>query len=461
VNLPSSVLENLELELNKYSYESLPIGSALSQLFYIELFEGKGNFTFLSLLKDTIADFTYYRRKIKPQYGSRVFSLPKNSYLFSLISERKHLKEMVIPVADKFIDDEIIILAYSEKILASLSDRYKNTLTLESLSGINYMEWKHKHDELLPKWKKIIHTALKNLPLIQSNSIAARLLYHIKVQTILYESLKILLYDLQPKKIIVEYDREFSTSCLVSAGNHLNIDTVSLLHGVINYKNAYVPLIAKKIIVWGAQQKEILTSFGVPANRIVIDGAPQLSRIDTQTAIKNDKPVVLFASNPCKPDERKLLVNIFCQAVSRNNDIQGIVRIHPSEKLEFYQEQISQYNNIKFVNNALLSYTESILTPDIICVFNSAFSIDAIINDKPLIVINIPSNNNGNTIELIEKGKFLYANTAEELDKQIKLLVNNPSFIQNVLINQNNYRQNFILHWGATAAQKVYNTITE
>ncbi len=467
IKIPAKQLVWLEEELNRFSYESLPVGSCLAQLYYIELFEGKGHFSFSSFIKEKLHEALLYSGILKDhRYAGNYEGIPYGSYLMTLISEKRHLSEMILPVAGTFNEEEVVICARNEKTLSLSGAGSKKSLTFSNLPAIDNREWKKKAEHLKPEWKKVIREFQDRTK--SSDYVASRIHYTILLQTRRYESCKILVSAIKPKAVLTEYDREILTSCLLSAAKHFQIPTYTMVHGVMNVTFAYTPLIADKVLVWGDRNAEQFAEAGVNPDQIRVTGAPQLSKktlpdrtviCKTVLEISPSAKIALLATNPAIPEDRHALVSVFAEALSGLADLCGIVRIHPSEDLSLYNDQRILYPHIRFCSNKELSLEEALSAADVICTFNSAFSIDALINDKPLVIINIPSDNRGNVDELTLKGRVPLAENKQQLRDYIEMFTGNQGASGSLLTRQTAYKNSLLSATGHEAAQNIHKVL--
>ena len=160
-------------------------------------------------------------------------------------------------------------------------------------------------------------------------------------------ALQSLLHLLKPSVVVTEYDRNTFTSCLILSARSLGIPTITMMHGVINSPYGYTPVLADVVLCWGKRHRDQLVSFGVNPNRLMIVGCQRLQRqltanriVGSKLGLSADKRVVIYASNPLADEDRRFLARTFCRALTKMEDVQGCVRLHPSERPKEYSAEI-------------------------------------------------------------------------------------------------------------------------
>ena len=83
------------------------------------------------------------------------------------------------------------------------------------------------------------------------------------------------------------------------------------------------------------------------------------------------KPVVIMGTAPFRTDEMNRLVEVFCLAAERLENISALVRLHPSEKLETYAAVARRHPRICFFTNADASLDASLAAADVVVVQGS------------------------------------------------------------------------------------------
>jgi hypothetical protein len=188
--------------------------------------------------------------------------------------------------------------------------------------------------------------------------------------------------------IVCEYDQYNEIASFVLAARQAGIPTYTQTHGLLNSKFAYYPLIADKIFAWGNYHRELLLSWGVSPERILVTGATQYESIEGDL-VKNPKTMSRFnlqervlsvGTNPMKDHIKVALIKVVKSlALDIPSNWSIVLRPHPSEGTEDYKATFKESTNIKVLNNSDIGISELLMLSDIVMVWNSAFAIDALI----------------------------------------------------------------------------------
>ena len=461
----STILEQLEYEINAIPFNGIPIGHTLSYYLYVELFMGKADYSSKAILKDHLLNIYYYY--VTPKWARTPlinYDIEKGTYLFTLCEGRNNFLGIVKPVTSLFDNNNCTVLGYNEGAKKNFNCNY---IPWSQIPGIDISAWRKEVAIVIPSWKKVIDGWIKKNSI--QPSVRIKIINTLIIQSLYLESFIKLLREIKPAKVVTETDRLWFSAPLITAANHLGIPTISLLHGVINNRNGYIPLIANKIIVWGERQKSQLVEYGLEDDRILIGGAPHLhrervrvsSKQDTIQRLKlTDKPVVILGSAFIDMSEAKRVMRIFCEGLNACQDIQAIVKLHHSESKEIYQEEIAEFQNIIFCDGTELNFDDAMSLADIICVYNSAFGTDALIYGHPVIVLDIMSPSPGNAKELMEQAHCLSAKTSGELYNVVQQYFTDNTFKLNIQNHIEEYVAKYCKSFGADATHLTYNLIT-
>jgi hypothetical protein len=235
-----------------------------------------------------------------------------------------------------------------------------------------------------------------------------------------------------------------------------------MMHGAVNNESGYLPLLADKLICWGPQQKQMLLNFGANKEQIVVAGAPQLSNtvdgsrteIREKLSLTSNQRVIVLATNPMSAGQRATLLNIFCSALDSLDSCKGVVRLHPSEPQELYSSWISEYKDILFDKNQILSFDDTLAVADLVFVFNSAFGLNALFKGAPVGVINVDNEFLGQGLDLIKVGKLHESTSVEELREFIKRWEKSTDFKISYQKKCVSYASDYCAYFGNEAAAR-------
>ncbi len=271
----------------------------------------------------------------------------------------------------------------------------------------------------------------------------------------------------RPSAVVVEYDRNVRGSCLVLAARALGIPTFTLVHGVINGPFGYTPVLADCILCWGEFQKRQLMEYGTPAHRVETVGFERLEpaiRADRGLArsglgLPDVAAVAVLATNPIRPSERLKLARVFCEALERAAGVSGLVRLHPSEKLETYDAVRKAFPDVRFVANDEFSQDEILAAADVVVVHSSGFGSEAMAKGRCCVVLDAIEAPLGHGRDLIELGGAPRADSAEELAAILEKFRSDPGFRTGLDRCRERFVRRMFAAFGKEAVSNIANVV--
>lgn len=143
--------------------------------------------------------------------------------------------------------------------------------------------------------------------------------------------------------------------------NKISVKTLTLQHGQYRYlkkgletadAEAYKNFISDYLLSWGQATKDEFTRAGIPSNRILNAGAlkdyNRGAAFDINSKPKNIFGVILDGETYKKSNIR--LLNI-AQIIARKYNMNFIVRLHPKNKLRYYQKYVKNDMCIEWVKS--------------------------------------------------------------------------------------------------------------
>ena len=268
----------------------------------------------------------------------------------------------------------------------------------------------------------------------------------------------------RPAAIVTDYDRGGSSSCLVLAARSLGIAAFSLQHGVMGHNAAgYVPVIADQMYCWGELHRRIMTEAGQDPARLAIGGCPRLTRdlqpepreVRSRLNIDPSHRVVMLGTSPVAPSQRRLLAAWFCDALRQLDGVSGVVRLHPSERLEFYADFAREHPRVQFMDNAQLSLDESLAATDVVVVQNSGLGSDALVKRRLAVVVEIPDAPMDHGKDLIEQAGCPRAASAEELAVVLRGVLFDEKRRRCHFVAAERYVEDFCACFGQESARRI------
>ncbi|MBL0225449.1 MAG: hypothetical protein IPQ16_07690 [Geobacteraceae bacterium] len=171
--------------------------------------------------------------------------------------------------------------------------------------------------------------------------------------------------------------------------------------------------------------------------------------------LTTNKPVILLATNPIDLLDKKHIAFVYCSAVSDVDNISAVVRIHPAERLEEYQDLIDSFPNVTFLQNTACTQDEALAATDIVVNQESGFGNDALIKGKLVIVMDVLHTPLKNGKELISLAGCPSVKNAEELAAEIRRILNDKEIQNDLLIKANKYVHSFCSAYGQEATDNI------
>lgn len=463
--ITSDELSRFEEELNQFTFREIPVGSLIGSHLNLDFLYG--HFNPNDHLKELAT--TFYIKHL-PSKRIKGFDFNKHQNekglpILAFLSDRRHLFNMSYPIFEKLGPENVFCLIKNIKVLQQFQIKPAHFSFFNELPTYDYEIW---HKGFKQIWKDV---AKKSDIFIARNKIHKyykfRLKNNLLGETQLIMAFEKLLDYLEPRQLITPYDRYSYLAPLFSVAKKQQIPCFTMMHGTVNNSIGYTPLIADKVLVWGERQKQSLINYGLNESQILVTGATQINNeisgnknaLKSQLEIPVNAKVIVLSTNPTRVDLRIKLYKIFCDAISSlpKNEYYGFVKLHPSENKVFY-ENLGKPSNVIFGDSKVISFENTFALADVVCNYNSAFAIDAILRSLPLITINVDNIHLGQAKDYIEYGKLPQAKSSTEL---VDIILdyfgksNNQELMKKVI----NYAKVYCIDTGKSAAENMLKCI--
>jgi UDP-N-acetylglucosamine:LPS N-acetylglucosamine transferase len=251
----------------------------------------------------------------------------------------------------------------------------------------------------------------------------------------------------QPDAVIMTFETDYYAKATIIAAQEAGVPTLAIQHGFITPEN--VEYMYRKVTpvrgedgcpiptitaVGGTETADLLTRSGsYPLNSVVVTGFPKhddlvnIERNETSRAILRsiglslDKKTIILVSGGfhakygwTREYDREIL-ELILDLLSRRQDIQLILRLHPMEDGRLQREIIKKRGQeraaiVKGEENRLL------WASDVFVTVNSALALEALILGKPVLTFNL----SGKEIPAIDLGLATVKFDLESLQTQIE-----------------------------------------
>jgi hypothetical protein len=466
-SVTAEALSGLERELNRFKFRGIRVGSLITSHIIIDFLYRR--FDPDKHIKESLR---YYYVRYLPKRDMKGFSFGKHREsigkpMLTFISDRRHLFEMPYPIYEELGPDKVFCLLQDEAVYNKMKIRPIHYSFFDRLPQYNFSLWRKEFSSM---WKKIKPAVLH---FVYENSVDKRYLLYIR-NHLLGETKYILSFDallrfLRPRYILTEADRYAFTAPLILSARALDIPAFTMMHGIVANSIGYTPILADKIFVWGERQKVGLIKFGARDDQIVITGAPQLDcrrmgsrdQLIALLDLPRNSRIVVLATNPIGKELRMRLFHIFCEAmrILSVKGVYGFVKIHPSEELSFYTSMPDVPVNVVFDEGNAVGFEGSLVIADIVCNYNSAYALDALIRGIPVVTINIDNDFLGEVADLIGYGQLPAVVNSEELSIMIAKYFEDKEFRDLLLSRSAEYASKYCCAFGKEAAKNIIDAI--
>ena len=463
-NVTSEELSKFEMELNHFKFRGIPIGSLITSHLILDLLHAA--FDPKDLLKETAM---FYYLKYFPKEQIKGFDFNKHAKskglpILTFISERRHIFDMSYPVYELIGSENIFCLIKNEKVFNLFGFIPTHYSFRNELPAYAFKLWREDFQVLWSQIEKTLASFIgrNDIPI----SYRLRFKNNLLGETRYVISFEKMLEFLEPKYILTHYDRYSFTAPLCSVAKKFSIPVFTMSHGIVGNSIGYAPLIADKVFAWGERQMQDYLRFGLDVNQINVAGAPQMSQdikadkaqLKAKLGIQSNIKIILLATNHAIPKELRIkLFEIFCIALKElpANEYYGILKIHPSENMDFYTSLGNTPPNLFLDSDKYICYEEYFALADMVCNYNSAFAIDAILRGLPLVTINVHDGYLFQAKDYIEYGQLPVATNGEELASIIEAFFNDISFAENLRNRINDYACKCCHAFGKDAAENI------
>lgn len=463
----SKILLSLEKILNSDKFFDIPMGSTLASTLYINFFnERRSNWSgIIDLFK--YFRFRYIGLMGQKRNNNNSKEITSKKIFITLLSDRKEYTELIFPLLSHLSDKEYLIIGAKN----DFKKLFEDSVEFISFEGLNYNfdeDWRNEYNRVSIKWHSNIFQFLRKykIPFFLFGTLA----YYLLIQSNrAYVNIN-LLNRYHPRLILTEYDRNHLSAPMILAARKIGIPTITLQHGVIHPSGyGYVPVLAEYMFCWGKQYLNMIVSKDVNPEKIIVTGNPRLNIITKYldieklgTVSKDKDYVVTLGTSPINDEKRRLLVIEFCETIKRVNNykcIKGVVRLHPSEKINFYKKFIKKYPEVQFSANSDYESTQILEISDIVVVSDSGFGNDAVLANKIVVIFTPYSSELGNGYTLNKIAGLPFTKNREELANEICKILSDKNYRDSILEKVNIYQHEFCEEFGKQAADKIYKTM--
>ena len=461
LNLSDEEKFDLERRFADFRYHGVSLGRSLKSYFGVTLDASIGA---------AVSSFVHWLYLIMfgPRRRGERHGMSRGKVLFALSGNTDRLKRLVFPIANAFDSNERSFLFWDKSAAISLEDasNWCDMHFVRHKSGIRarfaafrglfrivriFVGWAHAH----------------NLPLRLSWGF-------VRYVSCLYgyiDGIRSFLEEDTPKCVVVDYEHFYVWSSLIQLAQGMSIPTMTLMHGEIYSAYGYTPVIADKVAVWGESQKRQLVGYGVDARRIVVCGCPRIEpnvccainreAVIARLGLPPTKPIALLATNPVLPEYRIRQVKDFCEALKGVEEIQGVVRLHPSESRSVYEGCIEQCPWVRFYEAKEWTVEESLGIARVVVNHDSGFGADALVYGCPVIELDDLPGGLTNGKKFVDGAGCPCVRGIEGLRNELVQAVEDDAYYNHLLRISRPFVKDIFFSFGDVAAKNTVGAIME
>ena len=261
------------------------------------------------------------------------------------------------------------------------------------------------------------------------------------------ESFRTLLEEWEPSCVISTSDYWPFEFQLFSQARRLGIPNAMIQHGELNDVISW-PTYAETFLVWGSVFQEKLLKLGAPAERLRVCGMPSADVLFNRTqnllskAANSSPPVCLLFSHAHERREEPILFKAFAtflkQVIELMPRVRWIIRLHPGEDESFYHEiGIVGHPQVQ-IQPRNISLEDAVAEADVTCTIRSTAGLQAMILQRPLVIIDIVPNTEC-AVWWPLNGGGLAAKTPKDFEVHCSRLTGNSEFRASTLNSQREF----------------------
>lgn len=225
----------------------------------------------------------------------------------------------------------------------------------------------------------------------------------------------------------------------VTMQHGVGLNNIGCIHdkGEISYKimQPFKCQLPTTTFVFGQYFKNMLEKQGsYPRNGVVVTGSPKFDRTTNsfdkkwylkQIGLDENKKTIVFATSPTDKSNRDAMMNAIMHIKKKISNIQLIIKIHQGENLKDY-EIVNKIEGIALLRDSDLY--QILNTADIFITHLSSAGLEAMIFDKPVIILNLTGL--PDRINYVKDCVAFGAYSIEQLENTINDLINKNTYLK-------------------------------
>jgi CDP-Glycerol:Poly(glycerophosphate) glycerophosphotransferase len=347
-------------------------------------------------------------------------------------SHESRIKNLWFPVAKKLGKERCLVLTSNDQYT-----EYESELNYIHLDNIKLNNWLYSRFYILKnaiRWYRKIGRLKLAFPFLNKRfRLEIILILIIQINNI--EKVEYFRKKYTPKSYVSIWDWYYLGSAFCSVLKKYRTPTFTFVHGAIgkNSMREFAPLNAQYVFTWGNYSSKLFLERGTPKDCIFSVGIQRIQKFKTKLESEVSKIKSTWKINP----DQTIILLAFTSVITDRwkNDIQQLFKLipdffficrpHPSTKLSLINQLIpSDKNNIIILTSKQISLEDCISISDLVIVDSSTAGFDAIIQEKPVFVLdsNEPPKFQDVMLDAIENEAAVLCKNVDELCGQLKNL---------------------------------------
>jgi UDP-N-acetylglucosamine 2-epimerase len=258
-----------------------------------------------------------------------------------------------------------------------------------------------------------------------------------------------------PKLLLFNTDEANTAKLAALIGQENNIPVVNMDHGIQIDSPRISDLLFTKMAVSGSYNKNIFIKCGAKESQVEITGMPihdsiynklcepvnysLLKELGLDLANKN----ILLLTHPytrSAPNHIRIqILRVMLQAIKKLSRVNLIIKLHPNESDGIAKSEAdnSLLKNVAVITNLDYLYDLLRLCDVAVTSYNSTTAIEAVLFDKPLLILNLTGFDN--TINSARQGVAIEIKETEKVYESLNELLHNQDILSSLQINRKQY----------------------
>lgn len=289
-----------------------------------------------------------------------------------------------------------------------------------------------------------------------------------------------LLEKTKPKWVFIGYDITPEGRLLATLCKQKIIPSFAVQHGIIPHDPIHREHLVDKLFVYGNAARSQLVEVGLDASRIEVTGAPYLDEfnptlpnsadnaIRATVGLSSDQQYILVATSG--PGHRTSVAHFerMMDALQQVSEVlekeHFVVKLHRKDSLVHYEKwrKAIPTNRLTIVPHDAPGLSTNIFdwirNSKVLITGNSASASEALLMGKPVITIDLMNEYKG--VDFIDAGATIHCKTADELQKNLVRVVNDPSTFTIEADRTRRYLTESFYKLDGKASERIINYVT-